>query len=362
MKKVFLFIIILKSVGMFSQTYKVLPLYKELFDKQADVTKHENDYRDFLKKAYDAEANLPGNFVKNGSVDYTFYIQEAINKNDIVKLPNFPILVNTKGIKLKSNSVLLFQNKTKLVIQPNNLTNYEILNLNGVDNVKVYYANIEGDKYTHFGKAGQWGFGISIRGSKNILLIGPQVSKTWGDGIYIGKLNKNCSEQIEIINSVVNDVRRNGISVTCGVNINIVSPLLANTCGNSPKSGLDIEPNTNDDLLDNIIISNPITFNNEWSGILIVLQSLEGVNNKKVSIDIQNHNDIKSRNALSLQGLVVNKYKDFVLDGTVKVNGTAYKQNKMGFYLYKSDLSNLQIETDNQDVSKRISNYRSAKK
>lgn len=358
MKDKLFLLIILFSVSMFSQDYKVLPLNSTLLNKRVNLKKHNKDYKKYLKTAFYAEKSLPENFIKNGTVDYTANLQAAIDQNGIVVLPDFPVLINTKGLKLKDNSVLLFQAKSKIIIEPNNLTNYEILNINGVKNVKVYYPNIVGDRYKHLGTAGQWGFGISVRGAQDVLIIEPEIYETWGDGIYIGKLGNECSERIDVINALVNDVRRNGISITCGTNITIVSPVLSNTNGNSPRSGLDIEPNTNDDIIENINILNPVTFNNEWSGILVVLQGLEGENNKKVGINIENHTDVQSRNAFSLQGLVQNKHKNFILEGTIRINETSYTKNKNEFYLYTSNLSSLKVESSNKTISSKIESHK----
>jgi hypothetical protein len=358
MKNKLFFLITLFSVSMFSQDYKVLPLNSTLLNKRVNINKYDKDYKKYLKTAYYAEKRLPENFIKNGTVDYTKNIQDAINENEIIVLPNFPVLVNIKGLKLRDNSVLLFQAKSKIIIEPNNLTNYEILNLNGVKNVKVYFPNIIGDKYKHLASTGEWGFGISIRGAKDVLIIEPKVYETWGDGIYIGKLGNECSERINVVNALINDVRRNGISITCGTDINILSPVLSNTNGNNPKSGLDIEPNTNDDIIENINILNPVTFNNEWSGILVVLQGLEGEINKKVNINIENHIDIKSKNAFSLQGLVQNKHKNFILEGNIRINETSYLKSKNEFYFYTSNLSSLKMESSNKTISDKIDSYK----
>src|SRR6476660_8447368 len=43
---------------------------------------------------YNITKSLPSGYVKNGTIDYTKYVQAAINNNSVVVFPNFPILVS----------------------------------------------------------------------------------------------------------------------------------------------------------------------------------------------------------------------------------------------------------------------------
>src|SRR5690554_2330265 len=49
------------------------------------------------------EDYLPSNYVEDGTRDYTSYVQQAINENQNVRFPDFPILINDTGIFLRSN-------------------------------------------------------------------------------------------------------------------------------------------------------------------------------------------------------------------------------------------------------------------
>jgi hypothetical protein len=114
---------------------------------------------------------LPKGFVKNATQDYTVYIQEVLNNERNVIFPNFPLLINKKGLSISSSCNIFFNPKTILIIEKNDLTQYEVLRIHNVENVTIYNAKIQGDKHHHIGEKGEWGMGISIRGTKNIKLF-----------------------------------------------------------------------------------------------------------------------------------------------------------------------------------------------
>src|SRR5690606_6028763 len=75
--------------------------YKNVLGKSIVSGYKPDDFFDITKA-------LPQGYVRDGSIDYTEYVQSAVDKYRHVKLPNFPILINNKGIRLVSNSVVFF--------------------------------------------------------------------------------------------------------------------------------------------------------------------------------------------------------------------------------------------------------------
>ncbi len=247
---------------------------------------------------YDITYSLPKNHVKDGSVDYTTYLQRALNLHKRVIFPNFPVLVNERGLTLSSNSVVIFQEKSKIILAANDKPNYQVLRIFNVENLKVFYPVIEGDRFKHKSKLGEWGMGISIAGSKNIEIINPKVSNCWGDGIYIGRISSAVNYDIRIYYAQLDNNRRNGVSLICVNGLILESPLISNTNGTLPMTGIDIEPNSNKDEIDNIRIINPVTFNNASNGMSFVISALVQDNSKKIDVEIVNHADFYSKNAL----------------------------------------------------------------
>ncbi|REG98245.1 right-handed parallel beta-helix repeat-containing protein [Flavobacterium aquicola] len=280
------------------------------------------------------EDNLPAGYVKDGSVDYTKYLQKGINDNKIVIFPNFPIMVNDTGLVLENNSEIYFQENSEIILQKSNKDTYNILEIHNKHNIKIFNPKITGDRKEHFGNSGEHGMGIGIRSSKQIEIYNSEISNCWGDGIYIGSLktyddsgNFIPSEDIIIKNSKLDYNRRNGISITCGRNINVSDVLISNTIGTAPMAAVDIEPNNNKDYMEKIVLENIITFNNRF-GIQLVLKKMVGIRKKNVDVVINKHYDFGSKIGFRVAAFKNTYENNFPkLDGNVLVNDCIWENN-----------------------------------
>lgn len=297
--------------------YKAIP--QSYFPKRDIVKYYADSISGDIKRGYDLTASLPEHYVTDGSVDYTKYLQQGISANHTVIFPDFPVLVNSGGISLISNSVVIFRPHSKLIMEPNALTYYQIIGINNVNNVVVYFPNLEGDRYKHKGNSGEWGMGISISDASNIKLINPKISHCWGDGIYLGKRNKG-NKNIYIVYAELDNNRRNGISVIDASGLYIKNPLITNTQGTAPMSGIDIEPNNNNDNIDHIVIDSPVTINNAGSGIFLETMSLKGPQQKDVNITINNPVDDNSTHAFG-----TSVKDDIPITGQIQINNPIWK-------------------------------------
>ncbi len=357
MKKLILFIFVLFCTAIANaQGFSIKKLSQQTINRNLNKGAYSIEYSKYQASAFAVENELPKNFKSDGSVDYTASVQRALNNNDVVILPNFPVLIADRGLVLRSNQVLLFQPNSILKLKPTSKSGYNILSIVNVSNVKVFYANIEGDKYTHLAKDGQWGFGVNIKSSKNIILYSPYIKKTWGDGIYVGQSNNIPSEKIFIYNAVIDDVRRNGISITSAKDIDITNCYIANTNGNSPESGLDIEPNSFNDIIENVNIRNLNTYNNKWSGLLIVLEQFKSNKDKTISINIDGHNDNGSKNAAAFHGYKNSQYNN--LSGTISLANTNYRNNSQKTLLYKTNMSKLMLKTSDKALENKFNSFK----
>ncbi|MCM3018709.1 glycosyl hydrolase family 28-related protein [Priestia megaterium] len=251
--------------------------------------------------------------------DDTKYIQEAINfvakkGGGTVSFPKGTYFINTiESISLKKNITLKFNDGVILKAIPNASPNYAILSIHDVSNVRLEgKVEIIGDRYQHEDNSGEWGFGISIRGSNDIYIEHPLVSNLWGDGIYIGVTKKqNYSKNITILNPKMNNNRRQGISIISAINLKIINPTVSNTNGIAPESGIDLEPNNNHEYLQNILILNPVLNKNKGYSFLIYLKNLENSKNN-VSITVKNSDritgNIRVEKPESVKGYINIKY------------------------------------------------------
>ena len=330
---------------------------------QATICQHLNrenyqvEYNKYRRVAYLAVKSLPKKYTTQGKTDYTMYLQNALDHHDVVLLPNFPIQISDKGLRLNSNQVLLFQPKSKLILKPTAKNNYNMLTVYNINNVKIFYANLEGDRYKHLSKGGQWGFGIGVKSAKDIQIFSPYLKHMWGDGIYIGQLNNTPSNRIVIKNAVIDDVRRNGISITSANVVDVIDSYIANTNGNSPESGLDIEPNSIHDDVKNINIKNLTTYNNKWSGILLVFELFKSKQAKEISINIDGHFDNGSHNGISFHGYKNDKLSKN-LRGQITLDNVQYQNNQDKYFFYKTNLSKLNLYTSDQNLRSKFNNLK----
>lgn len=284
-----------------------------------------------MAKAFDLSLSLPKGFVKDGTVNYRKYVQEALKEHKIVVFPDFPILIDGKGLEVSSNSILLFQKKSALYIMSNSYKSYSGLLISDVENVSIYFPKIIGERKTHKGNEGNRGMGIRIMGAKNIRLYNPVIKDCWGDGIYIANssISSQVSEKIAIYYPVLDYNRRNGMSIISGRNIFVKNLIVANTLGVMPMSGIDIEPNDETASLDSIVISNPITFNNGNSGIQISPAKMVGKKEKRVEILIENHTDYDSRIGLRLGGFHWRYLRHTAVKGNIIIDAPKWVNNQL---------------------------------
>lgn len=314
---------------------------------------------DFFK----IETVLPKGYVKDGTVDYTDYIQKAIDGNSKVMMPDFPLMTN--GIFAQSNSQIYFQKNSSLILKPTANVRYQIISLHGVENVKIYNPTLVGDRDKHLDSKGEWGFGIDIRGSRNIDIFNANISNCWGDGIVLVKTMRNMrtgitkekifsTENINIIGGIINNVRRNGITIAGGKDIVIKSLLIANINGTNPMAGIDIEPDDSNNILENINIEN-VKINNANVGIDLHLGQYgnQGVA-KDVTVSCSN---ISVENANS--GIYIAGYKAkpnikemtgyFKVDNFVTNNVTKPFEKRDQFGLYPMiQMNNYKFNTRNK--------------
>ncbi|QEC73950.1 hypothetical protein FSB73_22045 [Arachidicoccus ginsenosidivorans] len=161
----------------YSQTvwnYKMPPV--------ASVLKFKNDRSEFSKVIFKDLKNyknltdlLPKNYVKSGTVDYTVYLQKGLDHFNEVIFPDFPILINSKGLYISSNSKIVFASNSKILMKGNSKELFAIFNVIDSKNISIYFPNLIGDKTTHTGKKGEWGMGIMIKGGQNINISIPKL-------------------------------------------------------------------------------------------------------------------------------------------------------------------------------------------
>jgi polygalacturonase len=245
-------------------------------------------------------------------------LQNAIN-NSIGKilLISGNVRIDSAGVDLRTNSYVRFASGATIKLLPHNTAIYQVMRIWDVSNVTVENATLDGSKElnstTPYPASGGGGHGFSIAGASGVTLKSPTTINCWGDGIYITNSFRSpltVPSNIYVSNHHANGCRRQGVSIISGNGITFDSPLWENIAGTLPSAGLDIEPNTNASVLQNIKINSPVSRNCHF-GINVYLANLPGAAPKTVSIDISNHTDYAANDAgfyvssLALNGRVV---------------------------------------------------------
>ncbi len=240
----------------------------------------------------------------DGITDDTASINNAIlaaysKGGGTVYIPDGTYLVNplTK-ISLKSNVKLMLSNNAILKSKATSSESYNIINIWQASNVSITGGKIIGDKAIHTGTTGQWGFGISMYGCKDVYIADITISDCWGDGIYIGSAVNAVApsvmycENVTIERAYIYNSRRSNISVISAKNLTIKDCILNNANGNCPEAGLNFEPNYSNEFVQNVVIENLLTNYNKGYGLQLGY-TMRNLTNP-VDITIINHKDIGS--------------------------------------------------------------------
>jgi len=165
-----------------------------------------------------------------------------------------------------------------------------------------------------FYHGGEYRHGVFIIGATDVVIDGLQSSGNSGDGFYIGSNHQEKPAlDVTLENCSALHNRRNGLSITAGVNITVRNCSFSYTRGTSPQFGVDIEPDTHVEPLTNIKLINVRTVANASGGISVYLGSAYHPRNP-IGIEIVNHQSIDERRPYYANG--VGK-----VPGTVAYNG-----------------------------------------
>ena len=223
-------------------------------------------------------------------------------------------LIETTGLIIPSNKNVDLNESTIKCIT-NSRQNYNIFTIAEKENIILKNGTIIGDRATHTGATGEWGYGVAIKSSTNITLDNLKISECWGDGINLNNngndsiLNKN----ITINNCICDSNRRQGMSIENGDIINVINSQFNNTGNNNlytaPGAGCDVEPGANQNVK-NVLFDNCSFNSNYGAGLLlngtnvslITVNNCKLINNKQnasnSSLAILNAKDIKVLNCI----------------------------------------------------------------
>ena len=299
--------------------------------------------------AAEAVNYLPSGYTKSGKVNYTAQIQKAIDENSFIVMPDFPVLIDRRGLKVRSGKTLVFRKNSLIRFEGPAVGKYwDVLKIYNSKNVRIVNAVIEGSRNSTLPQSGEWSAGISVLNSDNVIIENPKIYNTYGDGIFIGSEDGGVSENIYVKGGWIDNVRRNGISITSGRNVFLSNILISNTNGTAPEAGIDIEPSIEPEFIENVNLDNIYTFNNKVSGIAVNLNALSTARKdavKKVTINIRNHTDNGSAYAL---GTSLNENPALNdVEGEINIISPVWMNSRNGLYWKSPTRQRIKIRLEN---------------
>jgi hypothetical protein len=303
MKKLFLFDLLrFKGTRTFCS---IVFLYPLLFNAQSvNLSTYGFNTNDNKKAFYEAIRNNDTIIVDKQSSNWfvsplkfrNLQNKTIIFENDVVLQAKLGAYVNT------SDALLKFINCNNLKI----IGNGSMLLMN-----KSEYID------------GEWRMGLSLMGCSNVEIKNLTISSSGGDGIYIdGYKDMRFSENILIDGVISTNNKRQGISIISAKNVWVKNSVFTKTKGTLPEAGLDIEPDSETDVIINVNFEHCSFTNNNHSGIVIGLDNLTD-KSEPVSINFKdcylsmNHDE---SNRYAAAEIIISSHPEFPVEGNVSFN------------------------------------------
>lgn len=173
--------------------------------------------------------------------------------------------------------------RTTLLIEPGTIirdagdlgANERLINITNDDvHIIGYGATIQGNRAAYV-SPGEQRHGVYIFGGNRICIEGLASDGHPGDGFYIG----DNAEHVKLEWCSGDDNRRQGCSITSGRHVRVVDCEFTNTNGTSPSAGIDVEPNSSADVLEDIKLIRCRCVENDGAGVVVFLASWNATSN-----------------------------------------------------------------------------------
>jgi hypothetical protein len=182
-------------------------------------------------------------------------------------------LRDSGGVSLPSGTDLRITPGATLKAITNGENAYNVLRIWVKTNVRVSGGGtILGDRDTHTGSTGEWGYGIAINGGSDITIENVRANKCWGDGLNIQRdpATNFVPKNVVFRNVSCDGNYRQGASVGGVDGLLIEDSVFSNTVGTAPECGLDVEPDFAGVIAKDITVRNCRFVANNRYGVLVV--------------------------------------------------------------------------------------------
>lgn len=229
--------------------------------------------------------------------DATAALQAAIDSPaQAVVVPDMGSPWMIRPVFLRSNLVFVLEDGAEILAKSMAFTgrNDRLLEVDDAENIIVWgygaTLRMRKEEYSSAPYAeAEWRHALSFESVSNIGIYGIHTDNSGGDGIYLGRGNreKPYCENVVIRDVVSTNNNRQGMSIVSAKDVTVESSVFANTQGTLPQAGIDFEPDQPWERLENIVVRDSVFFRNRGAGVQFFLWNMteESV---PVSVRIEN--------------------------------------------------------------------------
>ena len=198
---------------------------------------------------------------------------------------------------VRSNTEILFEDGVELVAKEGEFRALRdaLITLKGVTNVTLRglgsgaTLRMRIKDYQSAGyERGEWRHAVNMLSASDVTIENLTLADSGGDGIYIGAdPSVDPCRNVVIRDCVCDNNNRQGISVISVDGLAVERTVMRNTRGMAPRSGIDFEPNSPEQVLRNIVMRDCLTENNDGCGYELYSAQL-GSDSEPVDITLEN--------------------------------------------------------------------------
>ena len=259
----------------------------------------------------------------------------------------------------RSNTTIEFEEGAQLLAKPGeflpvrsalfnllSVTNVTLRGLGAGAVIRMRYDDYSKPPYA----SAEWRHAVNVMSSKNVRIENLTLADSGGDGIYLGVNRRgHPNEDVVIRKCVCDHNNRQGISVISARRLLIEDTVMKNTRGKPPQAGIDFEPNSADEVLEDCVVRNCLSENNKGNGYEFLLSTLKAMS-RPVSVTVENC--IAHGNASSVSfGAGNDRADDFVKGKVQFVNCKFRNASVAGIYVFSKPADSVRLQFDACEIS-----------
>ncbi len=193
----------------------------------------------------------------------------AAARRAVVDLPSGARLRLRSSIAIPSNTRLRGNGATLINAVPGD--EGHLLVIRGVHDVSIDGLTLDGAKDAYRRRTEQR-HNILVSRARRVTIDTVHSSRAKGDGLYVGGTAAELCTGISVSRSTFEANHRQGMSLTCVSGMTVTSCRFIGTRGTAPETGVDIEPNADDSVIEDVAFFECEFSGNAGGGVQVFLR------------------------------------------------------------------------------------------